>query len=371
MDQMADREVSEMKILGEEALARESRSRWRWCRSTAHGVIEGDSEGESRSARERSKGRAGRERRSFDRVRTCGGPRELVRPPRRATGVTRPPQGHYANPRGPSGATERRTGTLLEGKNAIIYGGGGNIGGAVAREFAREGANVFLAGRTRETLEAVANDIGAAGGFAEVAVLDALDEKAVDEHARDVVSRSGGIDVSFSLITRGDVQGVPLVDMTPDDLLRAVVGGLRSNFLTALAAARRMIEQGSGVILALDSASATGSPMMGSTGPADAATDVFIRNLAAEIGPHGVRFLGIWTAGLPETFSREKLAAVDSRFEDEAALEGLIEGLDAMRMTRRSPRLAEVAATAAFLASEKAGAITGTFVNATSGTFPS
>jgi NAD(P)-dependent dehydrogenase (short-subunit alcohol dehydrogenase family) len=159
--------------------------------------------------------------------------------------------------------------------------------------------------------------------------------------------------------------------MTPDDLLRAVVGGLRSNFLTARAAARRMIEQGSGVILALDSGSATGSPMMGSTGPADAATDVFIRNLAAEIGPHGVRVLGIWTAGLPETFSREKLAAVDSRFEDEAAFEGLIEGLDAMRMTRRSPRLAEVAATAAFLASEKAGAITGTFVNATSGMFPS
>jgi enoyl-[acyl-carrier-protein] reductase (NADH) len=109
--------------------------------------------------------------------------------------------------------------------------------------------------------------------------------------------------------------------------------------------------------------------MMGSTGPADAATDVFIRNLAAEIGPQGVRVLGIWTAGLPETFSKERLAAVDSKFEDEAAIRGLIEGLDRMRMTRRSPRLDEVAATAAFLASEKAGAITGTFVNATSGMF--
>jgi enoyl-[acyl-carrier-protein] reductase (NADH) len=80
--------------------------------------------------------------------------------------------------------------------------------------------------------------------------------------------------------------------------------------------------------------------------------------------------LGIWTAGLPETFSQEKLAAVDSRFQDEAAFQGLIESLDRMRMTRRSPRLEEVAATAAFLASEKAGAITGTFVNVTSGMFP-
>jgi NAD(P)-dependent dehydrogenase (short-subunit alcohol dehydrogenase family) len=261
--------------------------------------------------------------------------------------------------------------TLLENKNAFIYGAGGSIGGAVAREFAREGARVFLTDRTRESLETVANTIKADGGAAEVAVLDALDEHAVDEHVQTVVSRAGSIDVSFNLITRGDVQGIPLIQMTTDNLLRAVVDGLRSNFITARAAARRMVEQGSGVILALDSGSANGSLMMGSTGPADAATDTFIRNLSAEVGPQGVRVVGIWTAGLPETFSREKLATVDSKFEDEAAFQSLIESLDQMRITRRLPRLGEVAATAAFLASEKAGAITGTFVNVTSGMFPS
>ena len=260
---------------------------------------------------------------------------------------------------------------LLENKNAIVYGGGGAIGGTVARTFAREGASVFLAGRTREPLEAVAKDIEAAGGSAEVAVLDALDERAVDEHAEAVASRAGGIDISFNLITRGDVQGISLVEMKTEDLLRAVVNGLLSNVITARAAARHMIEQGSGVILALDSGSAHGSPMMGSTGPADAATDTLIRNLAAEVGPHGIRVLGIWTAGLPETFTREKLAAVDSKFRDEVTFQGLIENLDQMRMTRRSPRLAEVAEVAAFLASERAGAITGTFVNVTAGMFPS
>ena len=178
---------------------------------------------------------------------------------------------------------------LLENKNAIIYGGGGSIGGSVARTFAREGAHVFLAGRTRKPLDVVAADITAEGGSAEVAELDALDEQAVDEHARAVVSRAGSIDVSFNLVTRGDVRGIALVDMTTDDLLRAVLNGLRTNFITARAAARRMIEQGSGVILALDSGSANGSPMMGGTGPADAATDTFIRNLAAEVGPRGVR----------------------------------------------------------------------------------
>jgi NAD(P)-dependent dehydrogenase (short-subunit alcohol dehydrogenase family) len=261
---------------------------------------------------------------------------------------------------------------LLENKNAIIYGGGGSIGGAVAREFSREGARVFLAGRTREPLEAVAGDIRSAGGLAEVSVLDALDERAVDEHARDVVSRAGSIDVSFNLVTRGDVQGIPLVEMATEDLLRAVVNGLRTNFITARAAARHMVEQGSGVILALNSGSANGSPMMGSTGPADAANDIFIRNLAAEVGPNGVRVVGIWTAGLPETLSPESLAAVDSNLAlDEAAYQSLLENLDQMRMTRRSPLLSEVAATAAFLASDGAGAITGTFVNVTSGIFPS
>src|SRR5215217_4703199 len=93
---------------------------------------------------------------------------------------------------------------LLGNKNAVIYGGGGSIGGTVAREFSREGARIFLVGRTRENLEAVANDIKADGGAAEVAVLDALDEQAVDEHAQAVISQAGSIDVSFNLITRGD-----------------------------------------------------------------------------------------------------------------------------------------------------------------------
>jgi NAD(P)-dependent dehydrogenase (short-subunit alcohol dehydrogenase family) len=122
---------------------------------------------------------------------------------------------------------------LLEGRNAIVYRGGGGIGGAVARTFARDKAQVFLAGRTRGALEAVAKDIEAAGGAAHVAVVDALDEAAVDAHVDDVVARAGSVDVSFNLVSRGDVQGTPLVEMTTDDLLRAPITGLRSNFVTA------------------------------------------------------------------------------------------------------------------------------------------
>jgi NAD(P)-dependent dehydrogenase (short-subunit alcohol dehydrogenase family) len=255
---------------------------------------------------------------------------------------------------------------LLEDKNAIIYGAGGGIGAGVARTFAREGARVFLAGRTRESLETVAADIEATGGAAEVDVVDALDERAVDEHVGAVVSRSGGVDVSFNLISRGDVQGIALVEMTADDLLRAVINGLRSNFLTARAAGRRMIEQGSGVILHLNSASGAGAmPGMGSTGPADAATEAFMRYLAAEVGPHGVRVCGIWTAGVAETLSKEKLTEVGG--ESVPDPQTVVEMISGMAALRRTPRLADVAEAAAFLASGRAAGITGAMTNVTSG----
>src|SRR2546427_1044337 len=87
---------------------------------------------------------------------------------------------------------------LLEGKTAIIYGGGGGIGAGVARTFAREGASVFLVGRTRPKLDAAANDIKSAGGQAEGAELDALDQRAADSHIQNVVSKTRPVDISFN-----------------------------------------------------------------------------------------------------------------------------------------------------------------------------
>jgi NAD(P)-dependent dehydrogenase (short-subunit alcohol dehydrogenase family) len=255
---------------------------------------------------------------------------------------------------------------LLEGKNAIIYGGSGGIGGGVARTFAREGATVFLVGRTKATLQKVADEITSSGGQAHIAIADALDEQAVDKHAKSVVDQAGSIDVSFNLITRGDAQGTPLVEMTKDDLLRAVVNGLQSNFITARAAGRQMIKQHSGVILHLNSASGEGAqPGMGSTGPADAATETFMRYLAAELGPHGIRVCGIWTAAVVETLSKEKFAKVVGEHAPEPEM--VVQMIAGMTALRRAPRLADVAEAAAFLASDRAAGITGTMTNVTSG----
>ncbi len=254
---------------------------------------------------------------------------------------------------------------LLDGKTAIIYGGGGGIGAGVARTFAREGASVFLVGRTRSKLDAVAREIKSAGGSADVAELDALDELAVDDHVKNVDSKTGSVDISFNLITRGDAQGTPLVEMETDDLLRAVVNGLRSNFITARAAARRMVEQRSGVILHLNSASGDGAmPGMGSTGPADAATESFMRYLAVELGPHGVRVCGIWTAGVADTLTQEKLGAVNENVPDVERVKEMLAGMTALR---RNVTVANVAEAAAFLASDRAAGMTGTMTNVTAG----
>ena len=256
---------------------------------------------------------------------------------------------------------------LLHNKSTIIYGAGGGIGAGVALAFAREGARLFLAGRTREPLERVADEISAGGGSAEVAIVDALDEEAVSRHAAGVAQAAGRIDVSINLISRGDVQGTPLIDMAPGDLLAPVTTGLRSNFLTARAAARQMVRQGSGVILTVTSGSSHGAaPLMGGTGPADAAVESMLRHLAAETGPQGVRVLGLWTAGVPETFDLEHDGNAMRRA---TGLSG--EQIDAIigprTMLGRAPRLEQVAQSIAFLASDHAAGITGTILNVTCG----
>jgi 3-oxoacyl-[acyl-carrier protein] reductase len=103
---------------------------------------------------------------------------------------------------------------LLQDKTAVIYGGGGAIGGAVARAFAREGATVFLAGRTFDKLSQLAREISAAGGKAETAQVDAVDEQAVDAHADAVAAEAGGIDIALNAVGIPHVQGTPFAELS-------------------------------------------------------------------------------------------------------------------------------------------------------------
>jgi NAD(P)-dependent dehydrogenase (short-subunit alcohol dehydrogenase family) len=254
---------------------------------------------------------------------------------------------------------------LLEGKTAVIYGAGGAIGGAVARAFAREGARLFLTGRDGSKLDAVANEIG---GVAETARVDALDPKAVEEHLDVVVERAGGVDVSFNAIGPGPAPDRrPLTELSGDAFARPIAFYTNSNFITATAAARRMSGRGSGVVVTLTAVPGRlPAGRIGGTAPAWAAVEAFSRSLALEVGPAGVRVVCLRCHAIPETplieanFASAAVAAGVTAAEFQARLE---QGT----LLKRLPTLAEVADTAAFIASDRAGAMTATVVNLSAG----
>lgn len=254
---------------------------------------------------------------------------------------------------------------MLEGKNAVIYGGGGSVGGAVARALADEGASVFLAGRTRETLEATASGIAEAGGWAEVAELDALDEQAVEKHIAGIVERAGSIDVSFNAISIQDVQLIPLVDMSREDFVRPITTGVTTHFLTARAAARHMAAHGSGAILTFSASAARAyfpGVHVGGFGIACTTIEALTKQLAAELGADGIRVNCLRSEGIPESWQ-------GASTEDWSAPTDEIEAfLKERSVLGRVTTLADVGNAAAFLASDLAGATTGTVFNLTSGT---
>lgn len=241
---------------------------------------------------------------------------------------------------------------LLEGKNAVIYGGGGTIGTAVASAFAREGARVHLAGRTRSTLERAAGRIQ---GLVDVAEVDALDERAVREHADAIVATGGSLDISLSLISMGDVQGTPLAELSLADFEQPVLTTLRSTFITAQAAARHMIRQGSGVIL-MFGGYGDPAPNVGGLQVAFQAVEALRRGLARELGPHGIRVLTLQTGGIPETLP-----------EDLEPRQVITDSIVASTMLGRAATLADVGNVAAFAASDYARSMTATALNITCG----
>jgi NAD(P)-dependent dehydrogenase (short-subunit alcohol dehydrogenase family) len=258
---------------------------------------------------------------------------------------------------------------MLKDKVAVIYGAGGAIGGAVARAFASEGAKLFLTGHLRAPVEAGAKDVIAAGGSAEAAEVDALDEQAVDKHLQSMTEKAGRVDLSFSAVGIPDTKilGVPLVELDVEQFSLPIATYTRSYFLTARLAARRMVANRSGVIMTVTSTpSRTGVPLVGGGGPAMAAVEALTRGLSAELAPQGVRVVGLRPQGIPET------GRIKESFELYAKASGMTweqfhELLAGRTHTRRLSTLAEMANVAVFMASDKASGMTGTTVNLTMG----
>jgi NAD(P)-dependent dehydrogenase (short-subunit alcohol dehydrogenase family) len=237
---------------------------------------------------------------------------------------------------------------LLQNKTAVIYGAGGAVGGAVARAFAREGAAVFLTGRNLAAVDAVAKDIVAAGGSAETASVDALDEEAVEKHLGAVTEKTGGLDVSFNAIgiPQQGIQGIALAELPTESFLLPVATYARAHFLTARAAGRRMAERESGVILMhTPSPARLAAPLVGGMGPAWAAMEALSRALSKTIDV----VFGLHAKAIGTT--RQQFQSM----------------IEQMSHRRRSTTLAELADVAAFMASDRASAMTGTVANLTGG----
>jgi NAD(P)-dependent dehydrogenase (short-subunit alcohol dehydrogenase family) len=253
---------------------------------------------------------------------------------------------------------------MLKNKVAVIYGAGGAIGGAVARAFAREGARLFLTGRLRAPVEAVARDIGAA----EAAEVDALDEKAVDEHLQSVVEKAGRVDVSFNAIglPEANMLGVPLVELDVDKFSLPIAAYTTSYFLTARLAARRMVAKRSGVIMTVSALpSRMGSPLIGGYSAAAAAKEALTRSLSTELAPAGIRVVSLRPNAIPETSSIKEV--FNLKAAKVMTWEQWQEALASKTHTRRLTTLAELANVAAFMASDMASGMTGTTVNLSMG----
>jgi NAD(P)-dependent dehydrogenase (short-subunit alcohol dehydrogenase family) len=247
-------------------------------------------------------------------------------------------------------------GMLLEGKVAVVYGAG-SIGGAVARAFGAEGARVFVGDRTAAKAEALAAEIEAGGGAARGISVDAMDEDSVRGFVAAVVTEAGRLDVSFDLISVGDVQGTPLVEMEWADFVRPIETAMRTNFLTVKAAVPQMIRGGGGAVLFFGG---SGDPVpnysIGGFQVALHAVEAMRRQYASELGAAGVRFVTLRTAGVPDT-----IPDVMDGGEELAA------SLNEMTMTGRAATLGDVGAVAAFVASDQARTMTAATVNVSAG----
>jgi NAD(P)-dependent dehydrogenase (short-subunit alcohol dehydrogenase family) len=256
----------------------------------------------------------------------------------------------------------------LNDKVAVIYGAGGAVGGAVARAFAREGARLYLTGHHLSAVEAVARDVVSAGGSAEPAEVDALDDLAINRHLQSVIDKTGRVDISFNAVgIPNPKQRPPLIDLDVDQFFLPIATYARSYFLTSRLAARRMVPNKSGVIMTVTATtSRTGVPLVGGAGPAMAAVEALTRGLSVELAPHGIRVVGLRTQGMPETgrikdvfrLSATALGTTPEQFYE------LIAG---RTHTRRLTTLDEMTNMAVFMASDQASAMTGTIVNLSMG----
>jgi 3-oxoacyl-[acyl-carrier protein] reductase len=258
---------------------------------------------------------------------------------------------------------------LLEDKVALIHAAGGQIGRRTAEWFAREGAQVWLAGRDAQKLEPLAEGLRKSGRNARTITIDALDSASIEEGTAQVARTAGRLDVEFNAIAVGAASSIigPSTGMSPETFLESFRTVVLSQFLTARAAARHMLSAGQGSILLLTATPGRGvAPLMAGHSAGHAAIEGLVKSLAAEWGPSGIRVTGLMSGGMPETNRISEVLAIMAKFAG-LSVEELTQITLQKTQLKRLPTLDQTARVAAFLASDYAGSLTGTIVNASCG----
>ncbi len=256
---------------------------------------------------------------------------------------------------------------LLRGKTAIVYGGSGAVGGAVAKAFVREGAAVHLVARNRDRLETAAETLRASGGQVYIDTADVLDRASVEAQLKNAVSIGGPINIVFSAIDWGDAQGTNLTDIDFDSFIMPIERGLKSWHNIGAIMARHMGENGGGVILGITAnAGREAYNQMGGFGIACAAVEHYLRHLAVENGPNGVRCCWVRSPGSPDTPGIREAWTIHAN-ERGMTFDEIHAEFAKDTPLRRLASLAQIADAAVLLASDLASSMTATMANATGG----
>jgi NAD(P)-dependent dehydrogenase (short-subunit alcohol dehydrogenase family) len=256
----------------------------------------------------------------------------------------------------------------LNNKVAVVYGDG-TTGAAMAKAFAREGATVFLTGRTVTKLKTIASEITSNGGAIKITRLDALDEQAVETHIAETVKKAGRIDISYNAIgiPQTGIQGIPLTELSLESFMLPLTTYPQSHFITAKAAVKHMVKQGHGVVIMhTPTPGKISQPFVGGMPLAWAAIEALCRSLSVEYGPHGVRAVCLHTTAIPETPLIDEVYGIHGKANG-STYEQFHTAMEGRTHRRRLTTLDELTNAAVFVASDEGGAITGTILNLTAG----
>lgn len=260
---------------------------------------------------------------------------------------------------------------LLKGKVAVIFGGSGAIGTAIAKVFIREGAHVYLCARDLNKLQNIAAQLHQLGGAVHTASVDVLDSQSINNTVAQIAQDTSGLDLVINATSFIHNQGKELLELNLDEFVGGINPFLTAQFNISKAVVPFMSSNHGGTIISIVAPSAR-MAIPGHLGHivGCAGIEAFIKALASELGPKNIRVLGVRSHAIVDavqagSYTREL-------FESKAQAMGLsigqwLEGAAQGTMLKRLPTLSQVAETVAFLASEHANSMTATVVNMTAG----